>query len=117
MRLATLLQFPADRRRLAKAFLRDDTRHDVAELITLAPVLGEQNPKCVPDVVRYMRLLIPDPPPRRARDVAANHTPTAAERERFTRERRASAARMRAIGAWRTADWLDAHPYMPAVNS
>lgn len=64
MRTATVLPFPTRARRAVKASLRASTRRDVQELIGLAPILGQQNPQRVPDVVRYVRLLIPTPPPQ-----------------------------------------------------
>ena len=65
-----VLRFPP-RRRAVKAALRPrppivappDIRREVQQLIALAPVLGKQNPDSVPSVVRYVRNLIPDPPP------------------------------------------------------
>lgn len=137
---ADVLTFPSATVRARETTVSDRTRAGVERLIALAPVLGRRNPDAVPTVEHVMQNLIGSPPEggrqrEVARAIAANGTtgrarpvkaqlarpapahPTRAQQARFTRDRAASAAHNRAIGAWRIADWLEAHPHMStAVN-
>ena len=123
---STVVPFPAlVHPRPAKAYLTKDVRRDVQRLVALAPVLGEQNPESVPSVVRYVRNLVPHPPPfdgvgaDEPTDTAADAVSSPLSRREqlhFERQRRLDAAHCRQIGARQIAEWLEAHPRMAACK-